>query len=139
MRTNVTLSVLALLAGAVLLAGQSAPPQNSLGREGDALVDIGGRRLHVSCAGTRSPTVILEAGMGESAATWKALQPAVAEFTRVCAYDRARRGTSDPDPSIAFRTARVVVDDLARLLRAAAITGPYVLPAHSFRDASILG
>jgi hypothetical protein len=44
--------------------------------------------------------------MGESAATWKTIQPAVAEFTRVCAYDRAGLGTSDPDPKTDFRTAR---------------------------------
>ena len=75
--------------------------------------------------------------MGESATTWKTLQPAVAEFTRVCAYDRAGRGTSDPDPNKAFRTARVVIDDLGRLLREASIAGPYVLVGHSFGGAYI--
>src|SRR5688500_8720092 len=98
MRSIVTLLVLALLAAEVLSAGPALRVQSLPGAVGDALVNIGGRRLHVSCTGAGSPTVILEAGMGDSAATWKAIQPAVAEFTRVCAYDRAWRGTSDPDP-----------------------------------------
>ena len=129
--------VLALLTGAVLVARQPSSAQNSPGPVSDALVDIGGRRLHVSCAGTGSPTVILEAGMGDSASTWKSIQPAVAAVTRVCAYDRARRGTSDPDPGPGFRTARAVVDDLGRLLREASIAGPYVLVGHSFGGAYI--
>jgi pimeloyl-ACP methyl ester carboxylesterase len=127
--------VLALLTGAVLAARQ--PAQTSPGPVSDTLVDVGGRRLHVSCAGAGSPTVILEAGMGDSASAWKSIQPAVAAFTRVCAYDRARRGTSDPDPRPEFRTARAVVDDLGRLLREAAIAGPYVLVGHSFGGAYI--
>ena len=131
--------VLALLCGAVLSAGQASGAQDSSGTVVDALVDIGGRRLHVSCSGVGSPTVILEAGMGESAATWKTIQPAVAEFTRVCAYDRAGRGTSDPDPRKEFRTARVVVDDLGNLLQKASITAPYILVGHSFGGAYIRG
>jgi pimeloyl-ACP methyl ester carboxylesterase len=137
MRALATSFLLALLAGAVLPASLSSRSQNPPVPVGDALVDIGGRRLHVSCVGAGNPTVILEAGMGESAVTWKAIQPAVAEFTRVCAYDRAARGTSDPDPMTDARTARAVVDDLGRLLRAAAITGPYVLVGHSFGGAYI--
>jgi pimeloyl-ACP methyl ester carboxylesterase len=104
---------------------------------GDALIDIGGRRLHVSCAGSGSPTVILEAAVGDSSETWKAIQPTVAGFTRVCAYDRAGKGTSDPDPRPEFRTSRVIADDLNRLLRAAPIAGPYVLVGHSLGGAHI--
>lgn len=137
MRAVATSFVLALLAGAVLSAGHASRAQDRLGAVGDTLVDIGGRRLHVACSGTGSPTVILEAGMGDSAATWKAIQPAVAEFTRVCAYDRAGRGTSDPDLAAASRMARNVVDDLGRLLREASIAGPYVLVGHSFGGAYI--
>ena len=135
MRHITTLFALAFLAAVpVSLASRS---QNSLGAVGDALVNIGGRRLHISCAGAGGPTVILEAGMGESAATWKGIQPRVAEFTRVCAYDRAGRGTSDPDLGKESRTARSVVDDLSHLLREASITRPYVLVGHSFGGAYI--
>ena len=125
----------ALLVGELVAAGQT--PQRSPSAVNDALVDIGGRRLHVSCTGTGSPTVVLEAGLGDSSETWKAVRPAVAGFTRVCAYDRAGKGTSDPDPRPEFRTSRVIVDDLSRLLRAAPVSGPYVLVGHSLGGAHI--
>ena len=34
------------------------------------LIDIGGRRLHLACKGSGSPTVILEAGAGGNGDTW---------------------------------------------------------------------
>jgi len=129
--------ILALAYGTLVSAGRAPRVQSPPGAVSDALVDIGGRRLHVSCTGTGSPTVILEAGLGDSSETWKAVQPAVAGFTRVCAYDRAGKGTSDPDRRPEFRTSRVIVDDLSLLLRAAAITGPYVLVGHSLGGAHI--
>ena len=56
----------------------------------------GGRKLFITCRGTGSPTVVLEAGTGDLAKVWsmppsgpgRAVFPAVARFTRVCAYDR---------------------------------------------------
>jgi pimeloyl-ACP methyl ester carboxylesterase len=137
MRTITTSIILALLVGVLVSAHQASRVQTPSNPPGDALVDIGGRRLHVSCTGIGSPTVILEAGLGDSSETWKAVQPAVAGFTRVCAYDRAGKGTSDPDPRPAFRTSRVIVEDLSRLLRAAPVSGPYVLVGHSLGGAHI--
>jgi pimeloyl-ACP methyl ester carboxylesterase len=137
MRKIAATIISALLVGELIATGQTPGAQGSQSAVGDALVDIGGRRLHVSCMGTGSPTVILEAGLGDSSETWKAVQPAVAGFTRVCGYDRAGKGTSDPDPRPEFRTSRVIVDDLSRLLRAAPISGPYVLVGHSLGGAHI--
>ena len=138
MRKIATAIIFALLVGQFVSAGQ-APGGRAPSPVGDALVDIGGRSLHVSCTGAGNPTVILEAGLGRVASStiWKAVQPAVAEITRVCAYDRAGRGTSDPDPRTAteFRTGRAAVEDLRLLLRAASITGPYVLVGHSLGGA----
>lgn len=132
-----TAIILALAYGTLVSAGRAPRAQNPPGAVSDALVDIGGRRLHVSCVGAGSPTVILEAGLGDSSETWKAVQPAVAAFTRVCAYDRAGKGTSDADPRPAFRTSRVIVEDLNRLLHTAPMTGPYVLVGHSLGGAHI--
>jgi pimeloyl-ACP methyl ester carboxylesterase len=93
------------------------------------LVDIGGRQLHLVCAGSGSPTVILEAsGLGR-AHEWQAVQAEVAKRTRVCAYDRAGMGYSDTGPTP--RDTRHLVDDLAALLRAARIAPPYVLVGDS--------
>jgi len=129
--------IVSLLVGGWITAGAALRAQSPSAPVGDALVDIGGRRLHVSCTGTGSPTVILEAGLGDPLTIWKAVQPGVAGFTRVCSYDRANRGTSDADPATGLRTSRSIVEDLDRLLRAAAISGPYVLVGHSLGGAHI--
>jgi pimeloyl-ACP methyl ester carboxylesterase len=94
------------------------------------LVDIGGYRLHLHCAGSGSPTVLLEAGGGETALSWDKVQPGVARLTRVCSYDRAGLGWSDSGPQP--RTSRQLVAELHTLLAKANVPGPYLFVAHSF-------
>jgi pimeloyl-ACP methyl ester carboxylesterase len=89
------------------------------------LVDVGGHRLHVWCTGSGTPQVILETGLGGSTVGWGFVQPAVAQFTRVCSYDRAGLGYSDPGPSP--RTAGRMADELAALLDRSGTGGPLVL------------
>ena len=89
------------------------------------LVDIGGHRLHLWCTGDGTPAVILDTGLGGSSADWGFVQPDVARFTRVCSYDRAGAGYSDPGPSP--RTARRIASELAELLARGGIDGPVVL------------
>ena len=89
------------------------------------LVDIGGHRLHIWCTGAGTPGVILESGLGGTSVEWGFVQPAVASFTRVCSYDRAGLGYSDPGPSP--RTTGRIVDELAELLNRADVRGPLVL------------
>jgi pimeloyl-ACP methyl ester carboxylesterase len=89
------------------------------------LVDIGGYRLHLWCTGEGAPAVILDTGLGGSSADWGFVQPDVARFTRVCSYDRAGMGYSDPGPSP--RTARRIASELAELLVRGGIAGPVVL------------
>src|SRR5215471_3074761 len=93
------------------------------------LVDVGGHRLHLWCTGGGAPTVILEAGLGGSSADWGAVQPLIARFTRVCSYDRAGMGYSDPGPSP--RTARRISNELAELIDRSGMDGPLVLVAAS--------
>jgi pimeloyl-ACP methyl ester carboxylesterase len=99
----------------------------------DRLVDVGGgRRLQIKCLGTNfkgSPTVVLEAGAGNDSSVWNRVQPEVAKFTRVCSYDRAGLGSSDPVP--AARTIVALTEDLHSLLVNARIPGPYILVGHS--------
>ena len=94
------------------------------------LVDVGGFRLHLDCTGSGSPAVILESGLGVPAAGWALVQPQVAIFTRVCSYDRAGYGWSDPGPSP--RTSREVARELHTLLGRAGVAPPYILVGHSF-------
>jgi pimeloyl-ACP methyl ester carboxylesterase len=96
------------------------------------LIDVGGYRLHLYCTGPANPgrpTVILEAGAGMASPGWAWVQSTIGATTRVCAYDRAGYGWSDPGPTP--RDARQVVHELHTLLDRAAITGPYVLVGHS--------
>ena len=47
--------------------------------------DVGGYRLHLNCAGTGSPTVVLENGLGETSPIWDRITSAAGRTTRVCA------------------------------------------------------
>ncbi|MCU1298806.1 MAG: alpha/beta hydrolase fold protein [Acidobacteriaceae bacterium] len=94
------------------------------------LVDIGGERLHINCTGQGSPTVIMDAGLGDSSVTWELVQPEVSKFTRVCSYDRAGYGWSEGPTQP--RTTGNIVSELERLLSAAHVSGPYILVGHSF-------
>lgn len=94
------------------------------------LVDVGAHRMHIHCTGTGSPTVVLEDGLGEGSTRMSGwIAPAVAESTRVCVYDRAGRGWSEPGPDGADPLA--VVDDLHTLLERHGEKGPFVLAGHS--------
>ncbi len=93
------------------------------------LIDIGGRHINMHCAGTGTPTVILMAGIFSWSVVWYKTQPAIAQKTRVCAFDRASYGFSDPAPRP--QTLSQVVDDLHAALKAGSIPGPYVLVGHS--------
>ena len=96
------------------------------------LFDVGGRALFLSCSGTGSPTVILEAGYGDSGGLWAPVQNGVAPRTRVCSYDRPNVSAGASDPAATPRTAEDQVADLHELLSAADVPGPYVLAAHSY-------
>jgi pimeloyl-ACP methyl ester carboxylesterase len=92
-------------------------------------VDIGGRHINMQCAGTGTPTVILMAGLFSWSVVWYKTQPVIAQKTRVCAFDRASYGFSDPAPRPQILSE--VVDDLHTALEAGSIPGPYVLVGHS--------
>jgi pimeloyl-ACP methyl ester carboxylesterase len=94
------------------------------------LVDVGGHRLHLSCTGSGTPTVVLEPGAGMVSSDLERIAPAVARDTRVCVYDRAGRGWSEPAETP--QDARAVATDLHTLLHRGGVPGPYVLAGHSF-------
>lgn len=104
-------------------------PRSIPAAEGE-LVWIGDRRLWIACRGSGAPTVVMDAGVNSGSQVWTLVQPGVASFTRVCVYDRAGLGRSDPIPRP--RTSQEIVDDLHALLTNAAVPPPYVLVAHSF-------
>jgi pimeloyl-ACP methyl ester carboxylesterase len=117
------IACVALLASATL-AAQSIDIGPAPGR----LIDIGGRKLHVNCTGPSErtgPTVILEAGASSFAIDWALVQPEVARTSRVCSYDRAGSGWSDPRTDV--ETPARIVADLHVALGAAGEKPPYVM------------
>lgn len=75
--------------------------------ESGRLVNVGGYRLMLNCTGAGSPTVILEAGWGDVSIEWRTVQPEIAKFSRVCSYDRAGYGGSDPGSMPRTRTGLI--------------------------------
>jgi Alpha/beta hydrolase family len=134
-RFRKALSAIAILTLAMLTSGMS---YEAIGRVSDArrfpvrgqMVDIGGYRLNINCTGDGSPTVILDSGLGEPALSWMGVQSGVERFTRVCSYDRAGYGHSDPGPHP--RSSLQVARELHALLQKSQTPGPYVLVGHSF-------
>jgi pimeloyl-ACP methyl ester carboxylesterase len=109
-----------LLAGSALAA--DVPPIGTL-------VDIGGRKLHLVCMGSGSPTVVFESGAAEGFYTWWNLQQLLRDEMRTCSYDRAGFGWSDPPPA---RSVAGYVEDLHTLLEKAGEKPPFLLVGHSF-------
>jgi pimeloyl-ACP methyl ester carboxylesterase len=93
------------------------------------LVDVARKKMHIDCMGEGSPAVILDSGLGDTYVSWLKVQPQIARFTRVCSYDRAGLGYSDP--SSEPRTSKVIAQELHALLHAAGVTPPYVMVGHS--------
>ena len=94
------------------------------------LIDVGGHRLHLNCTGTGSPTVVLEPGAGGTSSDLGWIAPAVAHDTRVCVYDRAGRGWSEPADTP--QDGAQIATDLHTLLHRGNVPGPYVMAGHSF-------
>lgn len=99
------------------------------------LVDVGGHRLHIKCTGTGSPTVVIDAGQGDWSTSWGDVQQEVAKTTRICTYDRAGLGWSEPGPLP--RDAAQFAKELHTLLQNASVPGPYVMVGHSLGGASV--
>ena len=101
------------------------------------LIDVGGHRLHVTCEGHGSPLVLLESGIAASSLSWALVQPGIAKFTRVCAYDRA--GLAWSDAAASARTFERIVDELSAVLARLAPGSRYVLVGHSFGSFVVRG
>jgi pimeloyl-ACP methyl ester carboxylesterase len=78
------------------------------------MVDVGGRRLHVVCIGGGSPVVLFEPPGFGNALSFSVARETLARRARVCSYDRAGAGWSDPagDPL----SVGTLADDALRVL-----------------------
>jgi pimeloyl-ACP methyl ester carboxylesterase len=94
------------------------------------LVDVGGFRLHVYCAGDGALSIVLDAALGASSVSWSLVQPELAKHCRVCSYDRAGFGWSDAGPTP--RTAGRIAEELHTLLWRAQVPPRFLLVGHSY-------
>ena len=118
---------LALLVWLALALPALATP---VGPPADLAVRLPDRRtMNLYCAGTGSPTVILESGWSSDSRGWPRVQGPLSAQNRVCAYDRAGSGKSDAGPLP--RDGKAIAQDLDDALRAARISGPFILVGHS--------
>ncbi|MGB7554634.1 MAG: alpha/beta hydrolase [Candidatus Korobacteraceae bacterium] len=90
---------------------------------------VNGHDMHIYCTGEGSPTIVLDAGMGNDSLAWAKVQPELSKTTRVCSYDRAGMGWSTPGPDP--RDADTIASELHALLQQAGVSGPIVLMGHS--------
>ena len=93
------------------------------------LIDVGGHGLYLNCTGSGSPTVVIEPGAGLMSSDLEFIAPAISRDTRVCVYDRAGRGWSEP--ANAAQDGAQIATDLHTLLQRGNVPGPYVLAGHS--------
>ena len=93
------------------------------------LVDADGCLLHLQSAGSGTPTVVLESGLGGMSSVWAWIQPETAKFSHVVSYDRAGLGWSESD--VTPKTAMLAAMRLRTLLQCANTTPPYILVGHS--------
>jgi pimeloyl-ACP methyl ester carboxylesterase len=138
-RLVIGLIALVVLVAVVALAYQAIASARNARRfpPPGKLVDVGGYRLHIHSTGDGGPgpTVVLDAGWLDCSLNWCLVQPEVAKFARVCAYDRAGMGWSDVGPLP--RDSRQIVRELHMLLKNAGVPGPYVLVGHSFGGGNV--
>src|SRR5258706_14151778 len=123
----------AALALPVVGAGAGADirpiPMETYERPGRLVTLPDHRRLNLRCSGQGAPLVLLESGFGAGSIAWPKLQPMIAAATRVCSYDRAGYGFSDPGPPP--RHGAAIARDLDYALSAAVLRGPYIVVGHS--------
>ncbi|MBZ0290704.1 MAG: alpha/beta hydrolase [Anaerolineae bacterium] len=97
------------------------------------LYSVNGHRMNLYCSGERgagNPTVILEAGGVANSLWWYRVQGGLEPHTRVCSYDRAGQGWSEP--AAGSRDALTLVNELHTLLEQAGEQSPYIMVGHSF-------
>lgn len=94
------------------------------------LVDIGTHRLDVIRAGSGSPTIVFEAGLGDALDDWARVWPAVAQLSSIVVYSRSGNGRSEPGPG--DHSARTCATELHALLTHLNLKPPYLLVGRSY-------
>ena len=89
------------------------------------LIKVDEIHLHIDCRGQGEVTLVLEAGLGMDSTGWSLIHDPLSKHARVCAYDRAGMGWSEPISRLSL--AVDISKRLQRLLDEAGESGPYIL------------
>jgi pimeloyl-ACP methyl ester carboxylesterase len=108
---------------ALVLLAADPPPTGTL-------VDFGGRNLHIDCRGSGSSTILLLNGLPRYSFHWILVQQDVAQFARVCTYDRA--GDTWSDPADGEATVETMLTDLDHVITHISAEKSVILAGHSF-------
>lgn len=98
-------------------------------------IKVSSHGLRIYRAGRGTPTVVLDTGLGDTHTAWEPLLRKVANTTRVCLYDRAAYGESEPGP--VPRDCRQEAQELKLLLENAGEKGPFLLVGHGLGGLNI--
>ncbi|CAG0937014.1 hypothetical protein TFLX_05917 [Thermoflexales bacterium] len=123
------IGIVAILSVAFVLQAVSVEFDKRSYRPPGQMVNVDGHMLHIYCTGEGGPTVILEAGAYSYSTEWYWVQQQMSTTNRVCSYDRAGNGWSEPVSGA--RDGLPLVQELHTLLHNANIPGPYALAGHS--------
>ena len=132
------LAILALVGGISPFSLASPAAHREIGDEfakPHQLVNIGGRKMNLYCSGQGPITVVFDSPSGDAGWDWYRVQPAIAQHTRACVFDRAGFGFSEP--AMRPNTSENVVDDLHKLLAGAGIKPPYLMVGNSLGGANV--
>lgn len=123
------IAVMSVLAAGVASAADAGIALEDYAKAGTLIRLPSGRALNIRCIGAGSTTVVLTAGAGEQSLTWRAFQGELSKSSRVCAWDRAGFGFSDPSAEV--QDTDHTTNDLEALLAGAKIRPKYLLVGHS--------
>ena len=137
---RIALGLLILLVGLIIIGlVQESTARNNYHAEFPApgqMVTINDHAIHLHCTGAGTPTVVFESDLDQyGSLSWLLVQPAVAESTRACSYDRAGIMWSEPGPLP--RDGATIATELKAVLDTAGEEGPYLLVGHAFGGAYI--
>jgi pimeloyl-ACP methyl ester carboxylesterase len=113
-----------------IVIGSVAPSASGVKRPAAGLVDIGSHKLDVLQAGSGTPAIVFEAGLGNELDAWQHVWPSVARFSSIVVYSRAGLGRSPRGPMP--HTVGGAADDLHALVTTLGVKPPIVLVGASY-------
>jgi pimeloyl-ACP methyl ester carboxylesterase len=116
-------------AGPAAEARPETTPDAAIEKHPGRHIHVGTHNLFLECWGDGSPVIVIDVGFGDSIDNWTALRERLAGLTRVCIYERAGYGHSEPGPEP--RDSGRMATELKTLLEAADEQMPVLLVGHS--------